>query len=197
VMDTGPAAGVTEGVGVGEGVGVTEGVGVGEGVGVTEGVGVGEGVGVAGGAGVSEGAGVAAAKTGVSAGPLDAALTPAGAARAVSQSVTTATTLNALRPCERVEVRNATIPLSRCRRVWARRLVWVHLGPAEHRRSRRADKWYGGPGGGYPVAPARSGDVPPVTGRNARFPHCPTPNGRLGEPSSTGHDSAHAHPAHP
>src|SRR6202142_168131 len=159
--------------------------------------GVTEGVGMTRGGGVAGGATSAPMGEGVPAEATDTALAPAGAASAVSQRVMTATTLKALRPYERAEVRNATNPLSRCRRVWARRHIWVHLGPAEHRRSRRGDKWYGGPGDGYPVAPESPATLPPVTGGNARFPRCTAPNGRIEEPSSTGQDFRHAHPAHP
>jgi len=79
---------------------------------------------------------------------VDPELAPAGAARAASQRATTAMTPKTVRPRERVEVRSATFPRSCCMR------AWVDPGPKEHRRLRRVDKWYWGPGCGYPVAPA-------------------------------------------
>jgi hypothetical protein len=91
--------------------------------------------------------------------PVGTVAAPAGAAKAVSQRAMTATTVNAERPRERVEVWNATIPC-RCARVWACTRFWARLGPAEHRRLWNGDKWYWRPVGGYPVAPADDGGFP-------------------------------------
>jgi hypothetical protein len=111
---------------------------------------------------------------------VDPDVAPAGPARAASQKATTATTPNSVRPRELCEVRNATIPYpvsDESRPI---------PGPSEHRRSRRPDKWYGGPVAGTPVAPFDCGSfrIGAAAHRPIRAPRYP--DGGLGrDPGAT------------